>query len=63
MRLAWAVFMTFFVMGALLWGIFWAVAWLLGITGSGLVYGVFLFVGFIKKTENSLVWLTQHPVF
>ncbi len=47
MRLAWAVFITFFVMGALLWAIFWALAWLLGITGSGLVYGVFLFVGFM----------------
>ena len=47
MRLAWAMFITFFVMGALLWGIFWAVAWLLGITGSALVYGVFLFVGFM----------------
>lgn len=46
MRLAWAVFITFFVMGILLWAIFWALAWLLGITGSGLVYGTFLFVGF-----------------
>ena len=47
MRLAWAVFITFFVMGILLWGIFWAMAWLLGITGSALVYGVFLFIGFM----------------
>ena len=47
MRLAWAVFITFFVMGVLLWAIFWAVAWLLGITGSALVYGVFLFIGFM----------------
>jgi heat shock protein HtpX len=34
-------------MGALLWGIFWAAAWLFGVTGSALVYGVFLFVGFM----------------
>ncbi len=47
MRLAWAVFITFFVMGILLWAIFWAVAWLLGVTGSALVYGVFLFIGFM----------------
>jgi len=47
MRLAWAMFITFFIMGALLWGIFWAVAWLLGITGSALMYGVFLFIGFM----------------
>jgi len=47
MKLAWAMFITFFVMGLLLWAIFWALAWLLGITGSALVYGVFLFVGFM----------------
>lgn len=45
MRLAWAMFITFFIMAALLWAIFWAVASLMGITGSGLFYGVFLFVG------------------
>jgi len=47
MKLAWAMFVTFFVMGVLLWAIFWAVASLLGVTGSALVYGVFLFVGFM----------------
>jgi heat shock protein HtpX len=47
MRLAWAVFVTFFVLGALLWGIFWAAAWLLGASGSSLMYLSFLFVGFM----------------
>lgn len=47
MKLAWAIFVTFFILGALLWGVFWVAAWLLGITGSNLIYGVFLFVGFM----------------
>lgn len=47
MKLAWAIFITFFVMGVLLWAIFWAAAWLLGASGSALVYGTFIFVGFM----------------
>jgi heat shock protein HtpX len=45
MKLAWAIFITFFVMGILLWAVFWVAAWLLGITGAALIYGVFLFIG------------------
>ena len=47
MKLAWAIFITFFVLGILLWGIFWAAAALLGASGSSLMYLSFLFVGFM----------------
>ena len=45
MRLGWAIFITFFVLGTLLWGIFWAAAFFLGAGGSDLMYVSFLFVG------------------
>jgi len=45
MKLAWAMFITFFILGILLWTVFWAAAWLLGLSGSFLIYGVFIFIG------------------
>lgn len=50
-KLYWAVIITFLVLGVLLSGVFWAVAWLLGAKGTGLMWASFAFVAVMVAAQ------------
>jgi heat shock protein HtpX len=47
MGLRLAIVLTFLILGILLWAVFWAAMWILGISGSAVIWGTFAFVGFM----------------
>lgn len=45
MGLKFAIVITFFILGVLLWSVFWAAMWFLNVSGAGMIYATFAFVG------------------